>query len=54
MNVLPKYVLCNEEKEKAEEIFHYLFIKDRELKRFDDGGQGVMHGVDFFICKTIN
>ena len=49
-----KYVPYSEELEKAEAVYELLVVKDVELKRFDDGGQDVIYGVDFFLnCKIV-
>ena len=34
--------------EKAEDVYDYSFKKDAEVKGYEDDGQHVMHGVDFF------
>ena len=31
--------------DKTEDVYEYLFEKDVELKRFDDGGQDLFYGV---------
>ena len=37
-----------EEMATAEDVYDYLKKKDVELKGFEDDGQDVMYGVDFF------